>query len=498
MTVTAFRVQNFMGFEDSGWIELKPITLLFGRNSSGKSALIRALLLLRQSLESEQGGDALLFVKDEGYDFGDYSEIVKDHDVTKDISFWFKIEFQRRSDAQGKDVYLNRALESINNLVISKEVPISEQPDVQILTVRLIIGRNTVGITELRGVDILAQDGKIVLRADKPRDSDKTTWTIVADLFDESNEEWSFNPWSYIEIFSRRGFLPHIRIQESEYLQIEKDQEDTDVPEEVFGKDFHHIWNILRGIRILLSSFLEKIDYIGPLRASPRRFYYVAGQRAVSPERGRNFVRNLVQANAETMESINTWLTSAGMMYHLELQPLDDRKRLYELRLRELSEEQGQHFSANISEVGFGITQTLPIITQAVLAQPSDMLIIEQPELHLHPRAQAQLTDLFIAVSQRGLRFMIETHSEHLLLRLRRRIAETTAGMITDSEPTQMTADRLRVYFVDRQVNGSGVEPVAIDQKGKMSTPEGFRGFFADDLQELASLNQAILGMQKQ
>lgn len=51
MTVTAFRVQNFMGFEDSGWIELKPITLLFGRNSSGKSALIRALLLLRQSLE---------------------------------------------------------------------------------------------------------------------------------------------------------------------------------------------------------------------------------------------------------------------------------------------------------------------------------------------------------------------------------------------------------------------------------------------------------------
>lgn len=333
---------------------------MFGRNSSGKSALIRALLLLRQSLESEQGGDALLFVKDEGYDFGDYSEIVKDHDVTKDISFWFKIEFQRRSDAQGKDVYLNRALESINNLVISREVPISEQPDVQILTVRLIIGRNTVGITELRGVDILAQDGKIVIRADKPRDNDTTTWTIVADLFDESNEECSFNPWTYIEIFSRQGFLPHIRIQESEYLQIEKDQEDTDVPEEVFGKDFHHIWNILRGIRILLSSFLEKIDYIGPLRASPRRFSYVAGQRAVSPERGRNFVRNLVQANAETMESINTWLTSAGMMYHLELQPLDDRKRLYELRLRELSEEQGQHFSANISEVGFGITQTLP------------------------------------------------------------------------------------------------------------------------------------------
>lgn len=56
MTVTAFRIQNFMGFEDSGWVELRPITLLFGRNSSGKSALIRALLLLRQSLGTEPVG----------------------------------------------------------------------------------------------------------------------------------------------------------------------------------------------------------------------------------------------------------------------------------------------------------------------------------------------------------------------------------------------------------------------------------------------------------
>ncbi len=53
MTVEAFRIQNFMGFEDSGWIELRPITLLFGRNSSGKSAILRALLLLRQSLSSQ-------------------------------------------------------------------------------------------------------------------------------------------------------------------------------------------------------------------------------------------------------------------------------------------------------------------------------------------------------------------------------------------------------------------------------------------------------------
>ncbi|MDW8233848.1 MAG: AAA family ATPase [Roseiflexaceae bacterium] len=504
MAVTAFRVQNFMGFEDSDWIELRPITLLFGRNSSGKSALIRALLLLRQSLESDPGSGALLFVKDDGYDFGDYAELVKDHDTTKDMSFWFKIEFQRRSDAQGEDMYLNLALESINDFIIPASVPVDERPDTQTLTVRLIIGQNTAGSTELKGLDILDQNGKIVLRADKPENGDPGVWTVATDLFELSNPESSFpEVWRSIEIFSQRGFLPWIRPLENIYRQIEEDAfrkigEGVTTPDEVrfFGEDFQNVWTILRGIRTSLSAFLEKIDYIGPLRASPRRFFYVMGQRAASPERGRNFVRNLVQADAETLESINTWLRAAGMPYRLELQPLDDRKRLYELRLQELSGEQGRHFSANISEVGFGVTQMLPIITQAVLAQPGDTLIIEQPELHLHPRAQAELTDLFIAMSRRGLRFLIETHSEHMLLRVRRRIAETTAGMISDGALTHAKPDRLQAYFIDRLEDGSTAEPIIIDSQGKMSNPPGFRGFFADDLQELASLNLAILGMQ--
>jgi AAA15 family ATPase/GTPase len=114
MTVTAFRVQNFMGFEDSGWIELRPITLLFGRNSSGKSALIRALLLLRQSLDSSPDSGALLFVKDDGYDFGDYREIVRDHGIDSDISFWFRIRFRKRGEVEPDDDSLLRAWDAIN------------------------------------------------------------------------------------------------------------------------------------------------------------------------------------------------------------------------------------------------------------------------------------------------------------------------------------------------------------------------------------------------
>lgn len=103
-----------MGFANSGWVEFQPITLLLGRNSSGKSALIRALLLLRQSLDRESLSEPLLFVKDDGCDVGDYAETVIDHDVNKDLSFWFRIRFQRDEHAAGDAVYFQEALRAVN------------------------------------------------------------------------------------------------------------------------------------------------------------------------------------------------------------------------------------------------------------------------------------------------------------------------------------------------------------------------------------------------
>lgn len=186
---------------------------------------------------------------------------------------------------------------------------------------------------------------------------------------------------------------------------------------------------------------------------------------------------------------------ATGVPYRLDLQPLDERKTIYELRLQEVLDEQGAGVSANIREVGFGITQMLPIIAQAVLAKPGNTLIIEQPELHLHPRAQAELGDMFIAMTRSSTNFLIETHSEHLLLRFRRRIAESSSAMISQDDLGYLKADDLRAYFVDRTEGHSRVKGIEADEIGKMSSPPGFRGFFADDLHELAMLNRAILKM---
>ena len=99
MSIEAFRIQNFMGFEDSKWIELRPITLLFGCNSAGKSAILRALLLLRQSLESSDAAEQLAFVKEGGFDYGSYRDLVRGHRARRSISFWFRCRF---GDTEGQ------------------------------------------------------------------------------------------------------------------------------------------------------------------------------------------------------------------------------------------------------------------------------------------------------------------------------------------------------------------------------------------------------------
>lgn len=498
MTVTAFRVQNFMGFEDSGWIELRPITLLFGRNSSGKSALIRALLLLRQSLESEPDDGALLFVKDDGFDFGDYSELVIDHAASKDMSFWFRVRFSR-ADKQESSEHLQRALDAINDFAVSASTPIDERPDTQTITIRLIIGQGVRGMTALKGVDIYTSTGELILRADRAAEenSRESSWAIATDFFDvvEDDSGPAFPDfWTHTELFTKKGFLPWIRPMENVLRGIEEDTSAEDGAR-TLGENFLRIWLILRGIRRAISSSLEQIDYLGPLRSSPQRFYYVAGQSPRTPERGKNFVRNLVKTGSSSLNTINAWLNTSGVPYHLQLQPLDSRKTLYELRLQEISDERSTKISANIREVGFGITQMLPIITQAVLAQPGDTLIIEQPELHLHPRAQTELGNLFIALAQKDVNCVIETHSEHLLLRLQKQVAKTTTGQVDEALPGQMLLpSQVGVYFVNRKEK-STASRIEIGPYGDLlSTPDGFEDFFSDDMLETAERMRARLG----
>jgi predicted ATPase len=127
-----------------------------------------------------------------------------------------------------------------------------------------------------------------------------------------------------------------------------------------------------------------------------------------------------------------------------------------------------------LSDVGFGISQILPFVVQSLAA--SDQIIsIEQPEVHIHPRLQADLGDLLIeAIKEpRQNQFLIETHSEHLALRLQRRVREK-----------KLSPDQISIVYVSRGPNGATVQPLRLDEEGDF-IDDFPGGFFPERLREL-------------
>ena len=170
----------------------------------------------------------------------------------------------------------------------------------------------------------------------------------------------------------------------------------------------------------------------------------------------------------------------------------------YELRVTRLSSEGieiGEVFilhlknkitgvTSSLRDVGFGFSQVLPVIIQSILSKEKTLLI-EQPELHLHPALQAELGDLFInsALSEQKNRFLIETHSEHLILRLLRRIRETEDGELPEGI-IPITPDDLCVLYVQPGEKGSEVIHIPVSKDGEFEKPWP-SGFFAERSKEL-------------
>ena len=131
-------------------------------------------------------------------------------------------------------------------------------------------------------------------------------------------------------------------------------------------------------------------------------------------------------------------------------------------------------------EIGTGISQVLPVVVAAV-STDAPLVAIEQPELHIHPAIQIQLGDLFITQS-RSKNFLLETHSEHLLLRILRRIRETAEGQVP--EEAKLLPNEVAVYYVESENGITQANRIGLDENGRF-TDRWPKGFFAERMQEM-------------
>ncbi|MEL6870952.1 MAG: DUF3696 domain-containing protein, partial [Pseudomonadota bacterium] len=247
-----------------------------------------------------------------------------------------------------------------------------------------------------------------------------------------------------------------------------------------WSKDFSHYLMAAAALSRNVFSFFHQLTYIGPLRARPARRYELSseGKSSVGVQ-GENTASLLRRSSSKHKREIDGWVKRFGFGDSVRLKNLDD-----DLVTLDFVQDNGNIL--NIADLGFGASQVLPLLVQCVAAERGTITIAEQPEVHLNPRLQASLADLFVSLADRGQKMLLETHSEHMLLRMRRLVAE---GKISSSD--------VAVYFVESIDGVSTVRKIEVMEDGHIDHEDWPKGFFGDTLKESMDLAAAQVARAK-
>ena len=163
------------------------------------------------------------------------------------------------------------------------------------------------------------------------------------------------------------------------------------------------------------------------------------------------------------------------------MEPVAQDSNIYQVRVQKTPSSA----KVLITDVGFGVSQILPVLVLCYYAPKGSIILLEQPEIHLHPSVQSGLADVFIdAAKNRDVQIVVESHSEHLLRRLQRRVADET-----------ITADKTALYFCEAGNEGSKLNTLDVDQFGNITNWP--KNFFGDEFGEIAKTTKAIMLRKK-
>jgi hypothetical protein len=486
--LTALALDNFKGVAVRQRVEFAPVTLLFGANSAGKSTILHALAYVHELLAR---GDADLdhtFLGGDVLELGGFARLAHQHDTSK--AMHFRLEFQT-------SIVLNRSLRPLDGLPFADLDDTVKAAWIELviesrltttwsgpLLVRALvgIGAHPEPLVQLELGPSLRDGEPLYVRVNLGHDvwaehyvDVVERWTTVAlpaaTLEPVYMKDRGPNEPTPIGILpSLEGPHPHdqralpvFAISRSrpsampaldEPIRVLMPGGDDPTPEQAATLDEIRTFleMIVQGTTAQLVAHLEQAAYLGPLRAvPPRGFLYERAGRSVRWADGLAAWDLLLADRGRLVKDTNARPARLEAGCQLVVQNLVDTAG----QLRRPRSRRRRHPPAVLgnddgglalpSEVGAGIAQVLPVIV-AALADRVPFVMIEQPEIHVHPRLQTGLGDLFIEASA-SRQLLIETHSEHLILRLLRRIRETTDGELAAGAPA-FTPDQLSVMHV--------------------------------------------------
>lgn len=233
-----------------------------------------------------------------------------------------------------------------------------------------------------------------------------------------------------------------------------------------------------------LTDYFNKFVYIEPVRIQPERFYISSGMTFTEVgHRGEHLAEILETFNKQKLSKVNNWLIRLGLASDIKTMPIARGKNVKQIVVKDSITD----LKINLADTAFGFSQILPFIVEGINCSAGSTIITEQPEIHLNPRIQAELGDFLIYLHKKlKVNTIIETHSEHILLRLQRRIAE---GEIPPKD--------IGIYYFELTDKGTQVKKLELNESGQFK--EWPKGFFEDDLADAFKLAEAVNNkMQKE
>ncbi len=427
-------------------LELGRVTGLFGTNSSGKSSVLQFLLLLKQTKDATDRG----LVLDFGgplVNLGTYEAIVhrgrKKDDINWTLDWAFSealtldVPAGRKNSYQGNDLRLSACVGLKDSRLLARNMKyrfsdtdfgIGPKPD-------------SPGVFDLESTE---GRPRFKFRRNRGRPGE-LPGPVKTHRFPDQARTY----------FQNTGFLSEF---ESQY-----------------------------------ESLMDSIFYLGPLREYPQRQY---GWSGASPDgvgpRGELTVNAILAAtlsgekwklpsrarkSAEFQNVVGHWLKELGLIDDFQVEEIKPGTNLYHARVKKDQDSP----ETMLTDVGFGVSQVLPVLVLLYYVPEGSIVLMEQPEIHLHPSVQSGLGDVMLEVAKtREVQIIVESHSEHLLRRFQRHVAEEKAQ-----------SSDLRLYFVHTNHGEAELSDLRLNEWGEIENwPDEF---FGDEMGEIAAISTAAL-----
>lgn len=582
------RLGNFKAFADTQYIPIRPLTLIFGANSAGKSSFIHSLLMACHASETGELNIHRTRVGGESVDLGGFRQYIHRRHYGRRVDYSIEIDVTQLSGRLAELLAPARRVAvtvTIGIQLDDKGVPTPNAlPEIQTYEIQidgsslLRMSRRPDGTLQL---DRLEQDHPVLhslikailettTTAESIRPSDqeglnraiseivphilaRVEGLLPSGLLRFGVREYADQGKVEVKKFLQRNLFEgmaspesSVSSEESMLFPISRGRREEDLANAIRFFLPRTIDELIRGLRDVIGNELGRLQYLGPLRSYPPRHIAFAQHHDQNWFAGGGYAWDVVRKDDKVRHQVNEWLSSRDRLqtpYELVVrqlvgidqlnEPLMDGVEEIEVDIIEEGspggEYRGKYFdpepptwgikdpesevvrlSKKIEEsslekipelvlidrrtdtkvshrdVGIGISQVLPVLV-AAYASKSKILAMEQPEIHLHPALQAELGDVFIesALGERKNTMILETHSEHLILRIMRRMRETAQKKLDLGHPPVKPSD-VAVLYIKADSSGAKVLELRLDEEGTLLDPwpggffeEGFRERFA-------------------